>query len=224
MTDIKEKLINEISIKNTILKLISSWLYFALCLLLSGNCHTNLSFFQSINIFISIFSIIGIFVVLYLLSVVLYDYRIDSKVLFITMIFFAIVLVINYQTISFDNYKILGLAVITIVVSLYCYYDNKYLFENRVLTLKKVLIVLSIVSFLTFLIAFLTLVFRYKNYQSPNYDFGIFVNSFYNIKKCGAPIIACERDVLQSHFCVHLSPILYVVFPLFYIFPFPETV
>ena len=225
MTDIKEKIINEISIKNTILKLISAWFLFATILIIfSGDYHTNLSFFQSLKMFVPIISIIGIFALLYALSIVLYKYKIDSKMLFIITFLFIICLVINFQTTEVDNYKLLGLVIVGIVISLYCFYDNKYLFENKNLTFKKVLITLSIISFITFLISFLALVFRYKSYQSPNFDFGIFVNSFYNIRRGGAPIIACERDVLQSHFCVHLSPILYIVFPLFFIFPFPETV
>lgn len=224
MTDLKQKLINEISIKNSIVRLISAWFLFALILLFSDYDHTNLEFFQSLNTIVPIISIIGIFIVFYALSVVLFKFKIDSKILFIVTTLLITLLIINYHTMNVDEYKLLGLTIVSVIVFLYCYYDNKYLFKDRTLTLKNVLIIIGIVSFVSFLISFITLIFRYKSYISPNFDFGIFVNSFYNIKRGGAPIIGCERDVLQSHFCVHLSPILYVVFPLFFIFPFPETV
>ena len=67
MIDIKEKLINEISIKNIILKLISAWFLFALFLVANGENHSDLSYFQSLKIFIPVISIIGIFAILYAL-------------------------------------------------------------------------------------------------------------------------------------------------------------
>ena len=222
--DIKEKLKIEISLKNSIVRLISSWFLFAFVLLLTGNNHADLAFLQELNIFISIISIIGIFALLYALSIIVFKYKIDSKALFIITVIFIIGLFVNDSDLKINNYKLLGLVLLLIGVALYCYYDNKYLFVDKSLSMKKVLIIIAIVSLLSFIVSFTTLIYRYKAYMSPNFDFGIFVNSFYNIKRGGAPIIGCERDVLQSHFCVHLSPILYIVFPLFFIFPSPITV
>lgn len=222
--DIKDKLKMEISLKNSIVRLLSSWFLFAFILLLTGNNHTDLAFLQELNIFISIISIIGIFALLYALSIVLFKYKIDSKTLFIICVIFITSLFINDVDLKINNYKLLGLVLLLIGVALYCYYDNKYLFVDKSLSIKKVLVIVTIVSLLSFIVTFATLIYRYKSYMSPNFDFGIFVNSFYNIKRGGVPIIGCERDILQSHFCVHLSPILYIVFPLFFIFPSPITV
>ena len=64
---------------------------------------------------------------------------------------------------------------------------------------------------------------RYMTFSSPNFDFGIFVNMIYHMKECGVPLCSCERDVMMSHFAVHLSPVWYVLLPFYAIFPSPLT-
>lgn len=64
---------------------------------------------------------------------------------------------------------------------------------------------------------------RYVTFSSPNYDFGIFVNMFYNMRETGLPLVSCERDQILSHFAVHISPIYYLILPFFVIFPSPIT-
>ena len=64
---------------------------------------------------------------------------------------------------------------------------------------------------------------RYKTFSSPNFDFGLFVNMFHNMKETGLPLITSERDQLLSHFAVHISPIFYVLLPFYWLFPSPLT-
>jgi uncharacterized membrane protein len=64
---------------------------------------------------------------------------------------------------------------------------------------------------------------RYLTFTSPNFDFGLFVNMYHNMTETGLPLISSERDVLLSHFVVHLSPIYYLLLPFYCIFPRPET-
>ncbi len=64
---------------------------------------------------------------------------------------------------------------------------------------------------------------RYLTYSSPNYDFGIFVQMFHNMKETLLPMVTCERDQLLSHFAVHISPIYYVLLPFYCVFPSPLT-
>ncbi len=56
-------------------------------------------------------------------------------------------------------------------------------------------------------------------FETPNFDHGLFVHMFRNICKTFAPVTTCERDRLLSHFDVHMSPILYILTPIFKIFP-----
>lgn len=64
---------------------------------------------------------------------------------------------------------------------------------------------------------------RYKTFSSPNYDFGLFVNMFCNMKRTGLPLCTSERDGLLSHFAVHISPVWYLLYPVWCLFPTPET-
>ena len=47
---------------------------------------------------------------------------------------------------------------------------------------------------------------RYATFSSPNFDFGLFCQMFHYMKVKGLPLVTCERNVLLSHFVVHLSP------------------
>ena len=64
---------------------------------------------------------------------------------------------------------------------------------------------------------------RYLTQSTPNYDFAIFSQMFYNMKTSLLPLVTCERDVLMSHFGVHISPIFYLFLPIYAIFPKPGT-
>ena len=64
---------------------------------------------------------------------------------------------------------------------------------------------------------------RYVTFATPNFDFGLFVNMFHNMKETGLPLATAERDVLLSHFAVHISPIYYVLLPFYMVFPSPLT-
>ena len=65
--------------------------------------------------------------------------------------------------------------------------------------------------------------YRYLTFTAPNFDFGLFVNMFHNMRKTGLPLVTCERDVLLSHFAIHISPVYYLLLPFYMIFPSPLT-
>ncbi|MDD4493445.1 MAG: DUF2079 domain-containing protein [Eubacteriales bacterium] len=64
---------------------------------------------------------------------------------------------------------------------------------------------------------------RYLSFSSPGFDFGIFAQMFENMKETGLPYTTCERNILLSHFEVHISPIYYLMLPFYMIFPSPVT-
>ncbi len=64
---------------------------------------------------------------------------------------------------------------------------------------------------------------RVRTFSTPTYDFGIFAQMFHNMRTTGLPMTTVERDGLLSHFAVHVSPIYYLMLPVYWIFPFPET-
>ncbi len=66
-------------------------------------------------------------------------------------------------------------------------------------------------------------VYRVKTFSAPTYDFGIFSQMFHNMRTTGVPYTTCERDMLLSHFNVHVSPIYYLMLPFYALFPSPVT-
>ncbi len=74
-------------------------------------------------------------------------------------------------------------------------------------------------TFLTALIG----VCRYLSFSTPNFDFGIFSQMFYYMKTELIPFTTCEREKLLSHFAVHLSPVYYLLLPIYYVFDSPLT-
>jgi len=63
----------------------------------------------------------------------------------------------------------------------------------------------------------------YLNHWAACYDFGIFSQMFHYMRETGIPYTTCERDMLMSHFAVHMSPVFYLILPVYYLFPSPVT-
>lgn len=76
---------------------------------------------------------------------------------------------------------------------------------------------------LFFLLVSIWTVARVRTFSAPTYDFGIFSQMFYHMRKSGLPMTTLERDGLLSHFQVHISPIYYLMLPFYCIAPWPET-
>ncbi len=146
------------------------------------------------------------------------------------MMFGATICVVNWLIDFSDNAKkfTFMLAVIVVYILFAVYFIHK---NDRLWALfrdwkpsKKVVIVLCAVCGLACCtgIALFTCL-RYKTFSSPTFDFGIWVNMFHHMKETGLPLVTCERNVLLSHFAVHLSPIYYVMLPFYMLFPSPLT-
>lgn len=84
-------------------------------------------------------------------------------------------------------------------------------------------VVTVVAAIVFFLFVSIWTVCRVLTFSSPTYDFGIFSQMFYNMKQTGLPLTTVERDGLLSHFQVHVSPIYYLLLPVYYLFPYPAT-
>lgn len=69
----------------------------------------------------------------------------------------------------------------------------------------------------------LILLYKVLNMHTATYDMGIFTQMYHGILKTGKPVTTLERDQLLSHFKVHVSPILYLIVPIFKLFPYAAT-
>lgn len=59
----------------------------------------------------------------------------------------------------------------------------------------------------------------FLNHATPSFDFGLFIQMFYYMKKSGLPLTTCERHRLLSHFAVHVSPVFYLLLPVYALLP-----
>ena len=117
------------------------------------------------------------------------------------------------------------------VLILFIYIGLTYIFNRfpaqceKIKISNKQMYMLIILSALFFILYLGTLsLLRYLNMKSPSYDFGIFSQMYYYMKETFMPLVTCERDKLLSHFNVHISPALYIILPIYYIFPTPATI
>ena len=65
--------------------------------------------------------------------------------------------------------------------------------------------------------------YKVKTIEVSTFDIGIFSQMFERMNTDWTPITTLERDRVLSHFAVHVSPLFYVMLPVYKIFPFVET-
>ena len=65
--------------------------------------------------------------------------------------------------------------------------------------------------------------YKVKTIEVSTFDIGIFSQMFERMNTDWTPITTLERDRVLSHFAVHVSPIFYVMLPVYKLFPYVET-
>ena len=84
-------------------------------------------------------------------------------------------------------------------------------------------IAIALLSLVSIYLLALLGIYRYLAFYSPCFDFGIFAQMFESMRTTFLPTTTCERFTELSHFAVHLSPIYYLLLPLYCLFPSPIT-
>ena len=211
--------------ERSIPRLISSWLLFALVIELINKSSDVLEISTSIKLFTSILIVLGIFILLSVVVLFTYERNLDSIFLFVSHTLFTIIsiVLIHYRTNKIEMLYILGFIVLYAFTLLYFYLVHKDWINDIYFSRKLTIILVSVIGFIVFLITSTFMFFKVRTLSSPNFDYGIFNNIMHNIKETGLPLSTCERNILLSHFNVHISPILYVIFPIYLLFPYPET-
>ena len=88
---------------------------------------------------------------------------------------------------------------------------------------KQHILIGTLLSILFFLFVSTWTIGRICSFSTPTFDLGIFSQMFYNLKTSGLPMTTVERDLLLSHFAVHVSPIYYLLLPFYRLAPTPAT-
>lgn len=163
--------------------------------------------------------ITAFFAVYILISCIEYKYcgTVQAMLVF-SFLIFSVFLLISSNNI----YTFLPLAIFYCII-IHHYFNKKHEINTELpKNQMHFFIILCAVSFFSVVTAISIL--RYTTYSAPNFDFGIFINMFHNMKETLKPVVSCERDKLLSHFAVHFSPALYIFLPVYFIFPSPITI
>lgn len=142
----------------------------------------------------------------------------DGVILGISVIFYAVKTVIDTK----NFYYSIGIAIV-VIICLSFLIHNKYLDILGKMTEKPTLIIVGVLALLFIGFISLTTVVQFKVYGTSCFDMGIFSQMYYNMIHDLSMNTTCERDMLLSHFAVHCSPIFYLLLPVYFIFPTPET-
>ena len=212
-----EKILKELRINSFscfLFRVISSLLIFNFFNIIMYGNKTDLMFASSMEPFFAIGFPIFIFLFLTVLKMWIKN---DNFEYILSFVFLLIC----------STFWILGSKNILFVVLLFCLFLLLYKFSPNVLDIGKIkiknfsIIILATFSLFTVFSIATVLIFRYKSFFSPNFDYGIFVQNFHYLRKSFVPLSTLERNGLLSHFSVHISPIFYLILPFSYLFSSP---
>ncbi len=145
--------------------------------------------------------------------------NVDAMAYVIAVVTFGINAVYTVQEPYFASMVVLGV----IMCMMYVIKKYAFLLAGRDISSRFSIGLIALTGVVIFGIMATLLVLRYMLYKTSTFDFGIFTQMFYNMKETGLPMTTCERNEWLSHFSVHVSPIYYLILPVYMIFPYNET-
>ena len=225
--------------EKNICRAIAAWSLYALALLLfTEGDFFDLSFAQDSGLGVMILAVVVLFCGLTAIATVLSDYETDSWFLLLGATGCVVRWLATYEndiladvkngnsTMKMNSDETLFLLAVIFAYALFLFYflqKNDLLIDRLKLHSGVAMGIVAGLGILSAAVIGITTCMRYLTFTSPNFDFGLFVNMFHNMKETGLPLISSERDVLLSHFVVHISPIYYTLLPIYAIFPSAMT-
>lgn len=223
LSEFKNRLRSTFSWERVICRAITSWCSFAAVNLFNGENFFRLSYAQDTSL-LRVLIISAIFFAVYsAVGLLLYNMESDSWYLLASSTVCVVRWLLCYTPVENEALFLLAVMGVYTLFVLYFVHRNEALFDKIRLGNRSTLILIAISGVLSCAVIAVTSCFRYLSFAAPNFDFGLFVNMFHNMKETGLPLVTSERDVLLSHFVVHISPIYYLLLPFYYIFPSPLT-
>ncbi len=211
--------IENASIDGIIMRLFATWCLTSFLLLVGAGSYYNLSDYESVSLIVFAVLFVIIFAVLSLIK--LKNKKTDIVMLPLSFLVYSLAVIMQSSG-KPDMYVALLFTVLAIIMILYYEKNGMLGFKSDFSTKKRNTLIIVAVAFFVVIVGAVGLC-RYLAYLAPNYDFGIFSQMFYNMKEHFTPVTTVERDKLLSHFAIHVSPIYYVLLPLYFIFPSPAT-
>lgn len=214
--NLKENKIFKSVANELIAKLFSSWFFMcSVMLFFTSGTSVGVSMFQGISVAI----FVAIFVAFFAIETVVQNIFPEIKAVPILVLASTVLFSLEAAMRVSNSYALLGFVLVIFLAARYAYLSGLEL-KISSKTCKFVAIIAMIIL-ATFTCAVMAL--RELTYCTPNFDFGIFCNIYHNLKENFQPLSTCERDGLLSHFAVHFSPVLYLLLPIYCIFPYSMT-
>lgn len=203
-------------------RLIAAWSTFAAMVALRGDGFEKLSFAQEIDFLPIGLWTLAFFALYSIVALLVRGIHTDSWMLMAAATVCVFRWLLGYEGTQ-DLLFLLAVSLIYCLFAVYFMRANLPLFERIQPKRSAVALFATLAILVCFgMIAVITCL-RYKTFSSPNFDFGLFCNMFYNMRESGEPLVSSERDRLLSHFAVHVSPAYYLFLPFYWLFPYPET-
>lgn len=197
------------------LQLISSYLFsVSIFQIFTQTSIKSLMYPTQIKIPILLLSIAIIFIIILILRE-LYDFIKVSHFLLLSALLYAVISVINNAG---QPYFAIGVIITLFIFVLYLFRTGRFSESGFDLSTRSLVITVIIGYLLMSAILAVSIVLRYKSYNGSTFDLGIFAQIYHYMAKTGLPLSTVERNVLLSHYAVHLSPILYLLLPLYMVF------
>lgn len=206
--------------ENFLIRLFSAWSITGIInyMTVSGSLE-NLETVKNINLIFSLVLFIASYALITIFDLVFKKTDVDGFVFAASSLLY-LGLVSMFST---NQYYCLGLL---FPAALSCIYTVKRFSRHKnIIEPSKnftVIFSVSVAVFVTSVIALIG-VSRYLSFATPNFDFGIFAQMYYYLKTELVPLTTCEREKLLSHFAVHLSPVYYLLLPVYFVFDSPVT-
>ena len=216
----KKKLLEAFTIEKLIQRFIAVWCLMNLyTVLTSAVSFTDKAFAFNVNPFVYVPMLAALFASLSIISATFSERNIDSWAFALGFAAFT-----SYTlTLNREFWYCMSLIVLAAIALSFLIKDDKLQIGRIRLGKKVTILIVSLCALFIFCIVSAISCLRYATYSSPNFDFGIWCNMFHHMKEGFLPIVSSERDRLLSHFAVHISPIYYLLLPLYCIFPSPYT-
>lgn len=206
-----------------IARILAAWCSFAALTLLLGYGFDELKYGQEIGWGRFAVTVLIFFTLYTLLALPISHLHTDSWFLFAAATVCVCRWLLEYEGGDDEFLVLLGVLAAYCLFVMVCYRLNAPLLRSFEFGKRTVAVLAILLGVATCAMIAVITCLRYKTFSSPNFDFGLFCNMFYNMKESGEALVTSERNQLLSHFAVHVSPVYYLLLPFYYLFPSPLT-
>lgn len=206
--------------ENFLIRLFSAWSIMSIAnyLTVSGSVE-KIETVKNINLIFSVILFVAAYTLTTLLSIVFRKIDVDG-IVFAASSLLYLGFASMFSTNQYYCLALLFPAALSCIYSVRRFQRQKNIIEPS----KNFTVIFSVcVALLSTSVITLIGVSRYLSFATPNFDFGIFAQMYYYLKTELIPMTTCEREKLLSHFAVHLSPVYYLLLPVYFVFDSPLT-